>query len=143
MKTEARLLTRTTLTVIAVIVIVALITGGIWLANVLASGFRGEGDAVIKKNSADNWTRQQAEFERLYASIKTQDKNIGIAHAELQADPTNQVKQTNYSGQVRNCNDTVGAYNAKAREFLAEDFRAADLPAQIDETDPTTDCKEN
>jgi len=132
-------------TVVAIVVIFLILAAGgvIWIVNVATSGVRGQGDAVIKKNSADNWTKQQAEFERLYASIKAQDKNIGIAHAELRADPTNQVKQTNYSGQIRNCNDTVGAYNAKAREYLAEDFRAADLPDQIDQTDPATDCKEN
>jgi len=128
---------------VGALVVVALIAAGIWAFNVATSGIKGQGDAAINKNSADNWPQQQAEFERLFASIKSQDKNIGIAFAELQADPKNSVKQTNYSGQVRNCNDTVANYNAKAREFNARDFRAADLPAQIDESDPATDCKEN
>lgn len=114
-----------------------------WTLSVTFSGVKGQGDAQIQKNSAANWTKAQAEFERTYASIKSQDKNITIAWNELQADPKNQVKQTNYSGLVRNCNDTVAFYNSKAREFLAKDFRASDLPSEIDGSDPTTDCKEN
>lgn len=127
-----------------IMILVACAVGvAIWGISVAVSGVKGQGDAQIQKNSAPNWTQAQADFERTYASIKAQDKNITIAWGELQADPKSQVKQINYSGLVRNCNDTVANYNAKAREFLAKDFRSADLPQQIDDTDPSTDCKEN
>jgi uncharacterized protein HemX len=129
---------------IVIAIIVALVIGvGLWFFYVKTSGIKGQGDAERQKNSAQNWTKQQAEFERMYASIKAQDKNITIAYKEVKAKPDDTVKQTNYAGLVRNCNDTVATYNATARSFLAEQFRAADLPAQIDETDPATDCKEN
>ena len=36
----------------------------------------------------------------------------------------------------------VADYNAKARNYLAAEFRAADLPAQIDSLNPNTDCQE-
>lgn len=128
---------------VILLVLVAVIGIIWWALSVTFSGVKGQGDAQIQKNSATNWTKAQAEFERTYASIKSQDKNITIAWKELQADPEDQVKQTNYSGLVRNCNDTVASYNSKAREFLSQDFRASDLPSEIDSSDPTTDCKEN
>lgn len=127
-----------------IMILVACAVGvAVWGITVATSGVKGQGDAQIQKNSAANWTKAQAEFERTYASIKAQDKNITIAWKELQADPKSPIKQQNYSGLVRNCNDTVANYNAKAREFLAKDFRASDLPSEIDQTDPSTDCKEN
>lgn len=129
--------------IIISVLVVLIIATLLWGLGVATSGVKGQGDAQRQKNSAANWTKQQAEFERMYASIKAQDKNITIAHAEAKANPNDQTKQINYSGLVRNCNDTVGNYNAMARSYLAEQFRAADLPAQIDDTDPATDCKEN
>jgi hypothetical protein len=124
-------------------VIVAIVIGvALWYFTVYTSGIKGEGDAERQKNSAENWVKQQADFERMYASIKAQDKNIAVAAAALKRDAST-VNQINYDGLVRNCNSTVEAYNARSREFLAEQFRAADLPAKIDDTDPATDCKED
>ena len=40
------------------------------------------------------------------------------------------------------CLSKAAGYNADARSYLSEDFRAADLPAQIDPNLSTTDCKE-
>lgn len=124
-------------------ILVIVIGVALWYFTVYTSGIKGEGDAERQKNSAENWTKQQAEFERMYASIKAQDKNISIAYAELKADPDDATREVNYSGLVRNCNDTVATYNARAREFLAEEFRAADLPKEITDTDPATDCQED
>lgn len=125
------------------VILILVLGAALWAFNVATSGVKGQGDAQRQKNSAENWTKQQAEFERMYASIKAQDKNITIAAKEAKANPDDATKQINYSGLIRNCNDTVANYNAMARSYLAEQFRAADLPAQIDETDPATDCKEN
>jgi hypothetical protein len=37
----------------------------------------------------------------------------------------------------------VAQYDAAARKFKDAEFRAADLPQQIEDTNPATDCKEN
>lgn len=129
--------------VIALVAAALLVGGVVWIYNVATSGVRGQGDAQIQKNSAENWPKQQAEFERMYNSILAADKNITIAWEELQADKDNQIKQTNYSGLKRSCNDTVASYNSRAREYLAKDFRDARLPQEIDQTKPETDCMED
>lgn len=129
--------------VIVTIAIIGLIGAAIWGIRVATSPVRGQGDAYQQKNSAKNWVTKQKEFNQRYQSIKAMDKNITVAAAELKAQPNSQVKQVNYAGLVRNCNDAVGEYNSLAREYDARDFRDADLPAEIDDTDPATDCKEN
>lgn len=123
----------------AVLALVALI----WGLNVATSGVRGQGDAVVQRNSAANWTKAQADFEERYAHIEAQDRKIQAHYDRLQADPDSRFAETNYYGARDNCESAVAGYNAKARTFLAGDFRSADLPAQIDSTNPLTDCKEN
>lgn len=125
-----------------VIVIVLAISAGIWALNVAASGPKGQGDAIIQKNSAANWVAAQARFEQDYQDILATDQKIVAAHTALQTNPTDPTLQTNYSGLTSYCLSKVAGYNADARSYLSEDFRASDLPAQIDPTLSTTDCKE-
>lgn len=47
-----------------------------------------------------------------------------------------------YSGAVSYCQGLAGDYNAAAHKEIASKFRDANLPDQIDATDPKTDCKE-
>lgn len=127
---------------IIIIVVVAVIGIVAWLFTVGFSEPKGRGDAVIEKNSADNWVSAQKEFNDLYQNILSTDRNIGTAKTAWDADKDNAVLQTNYNGLVNSCNDLVGDYNSLARSYLAQDFRDADLPAQIDMNDTDTDCKE-
>jgi hypothetical protein len=123
---------------------IALIAGILWVsfgAKVASSGIIGQGDAIIQKNSAENWTKAQAEFEELYAGIEAADRNIVVAYEAYDRDPS-QFNETNYTGAQMTCQDLIGQYNSKARTFLAADFKAADLPDRIDQSLPATDCKE-
>ena len=132
---------------IVIVIVVALVGAAAWGITVAVSGIRGQGDAITENNSAENWTAAQAEFEQNYATIKADDIKITNAHQQLQTDPENTVFQTNYSGLVSHCLNLVADYNADARSFLSEDWRAADLPEQIETegqfADVATDCKEN
>lgn len=125
------------------VVIAVLLGWGIWALRVATSGVAGQGNAVVQKNSAANWTRAQADFEERYATIEAQDRKIQMHYDRLQADPDDRFAETNYYGARDVCESAVGDYNAKARTFLAEDFRSADLPERIDGTNSLTDCKEN
>lgn len=127
--------------VAAVAGVAVLSAGGFWL-NVALSGPKGVGDAIVEKNSSENWTAAQARFEEMYQDILATDKKIVSAHSALQLDPENPTLLTNYQGVVSYCVSVVGDYNAEARKFLSGDFRAADLPAEIDDLDPATNCKE-
>lgn len=125
------------------IVIFALVGAALWGISVAVSGPKGVGDAVIKKNSSENWTAAQAKFEDMYADIVASDRKIDVAAATLATDPEDKTFQQTYAGIQTYCLSVVGDYNAEARKYLAEEFRSADLPAEIDNYDPTTDCKEN
>jgi hypothetical protein len=127
--------------ILAVVLIIA-IPIGFWAFNVATSEIKGQGDAVIEKNSAENWTAAQAGFEQDYQDILSSDLKIMNAFEALQATPDDKTAQTNYTGLKSYCLSAVAKYNADARSYLSEDFRAADLPAEIDTRNSTTDCKE-
>ena len=123
--------------------IVALIGIGIWVFTVATSDIKGRGDAVSQKNSAKNWIEAQREFNSTFQEIKSDDRKINDTKVALDADPTSQVLKTNYEGLKQHCNTLVGNYNTDARSYLKEKFRDADLPSEINLSDPSTDCKEN
>lgn len=127
---------------IAIVIVVGLIGVLIWWFSVATSGIKGEGDAEKIKNAAANRIRAQEGFESRFAGIQGADRNIVITAESLRADPESVQLQTELRGQRQICNSLIGDYNAKARSFTAEDFRAADLPKEIDLTNSTTDCKE-
>jgi len=127
--------------VIAIVLIVLLLGAAIWGITVAVSGPKGVGDAVIKKNSAENWTAAQARFEDLYADIQASDRKIEVARNAVATSPDDKTAQQTLQGVQSACISFVGEYNAEARKFLSQDFRSADLPAQIDNHDSTTDCK--
>lgn len=123
---------------VAIVVALALIAGAIiWGINVATSPARGAGDAYASKNSAANWTAAQARFEDEYADIVATDRKITLTAADAK---DNSTRGDTYRGLVSYCLSAVGEYNADARKYLARDFRAADLPAQIETSDPSTDC---
>lgn len=124
------------------VVFIGAIGVGTWAFRVHTSDARGRGDAVSRKNSGDNRIAQQEAFEQLYADIKAADQRIDVMAEAKKAQPRDPISQTNYTGSVNYCIGLVADYNAKARSYTAEQWRAADLPAQIDTTDPATDCKE-
>lgn len=130
--------------VIGIFLLIALVSVGAWVFRVVTADIKGEGDAIIKQQSAENWTKEQAAFEDLYAEIVATDRKITSA-AEAKALATNdsdmRTATDTYIGTKNVCLSFVADYNAKARSFLAEEFRAADLPAQISSTNPTTDCE--
>lgn len=127
--------------------VVALVGVGIWGFSVVTSGPKGQGDAVIEKNSAENWLEAQARFEQNYAEIKAADVKIDNAYKIWQANPSDKTLQQTYTGLTSYCLGVVADYNADARSYLSEDFRAVDLPDQIDTegnlANPATDCKES
>jgi|GEM_PF-3040296 len=127
--------------VLAAIIVIALIGWGSWAISVALSGPKGQGDAIKQKNSAENWTAKQAEFERLYEGIQTQDKRVAVAKEALTLDPKDKTSQQTLQGVTSACLGLVGEYNALSNEFLAADFKDARLPYKIDTTDPAFDCK--
>lgn len=128
------------LSIATVVGLIALSWAGFAL-TVALSGPKGVGNAIIQKNSAENWTKAQAGFEDKYQAIIAADRKIAVNTAALAADPKNPTLQTNVTGVTNICVSAVADYNAASRKFLLEDFKSADLPYQIDSTDPATDCK--
>lgn len=129
--------------VIAVFVLVGLIGAGTWALKVALSDVKGRGDSVVKINEADNRLFQQGNFNDRYQGILAADKNVDAAFQAKTASPNDRTLQVNYTGAVQHCNTLVGEYNSLARKIIAEKFRDEDLPYEIDDADPKTDCKEN
>jgi hypothetical protein len=127
--------------VIAILILPAVI----WFIGVATSDVAGKGNAIKKKNAAVNRISAQEAFEQSYADIKAADRKVAVAKEALDLDPTDPTLRTNYTGVKQFCIGAVEDYNADARKYTREDFRAVDLPAQIetdpDLADPATDCK--
>lgn len=131
------------LIVILVVVLGGLTSAGIWFLKVGTSDIKGAGDAEIVKNEAGNRIRAQEGFEKYFQAILAADQTINLTAESLKADPNNLKLKTELMGQKQACVGLVGQYNAKSRSFTQADFRAADLPYEIDTINPQTDCKEN
>ena len=127
--------------IIGVLVFFLLIGVVWWGFTVAASDPKGRGDAIKEKNSSTNRIAAQQRFEDLYADIRATDAKLAPAKAALDQNPSSQVRQTDFTGLTNYCLDAVGDYNAEARKYLSSQFRAIDLPSQIDTQVPETDCK--
>lgn len=112
-----------------------------WAISVAVSGPKGQGDAIKNKNSSANWTAAQARFEELYAAVQSADEKTELAAARLKTNPTDVTLGQQHAGVQSGCVSLAAEYNAESRKFLAADFKSADLPYQIDRTDPAFDCK--
>ena len=121
--------------IVAVLAIFFALLGWLlWGIGVLGAPVKGAGDAYKQKESASNRIVQQAEFEDLKAEYDDTLAKISVARKAAKQNPDSQIKQTEYTGLVNYCVDVAGDYNAESRKYLAADFKAIDLPAELDRT---------
>lgn len=142
-RTTAKWTVRGWLIVVLVIALGLVTSAVIWGLRVGTSDVKGRGDAEIIKNDARNRIRAQEGFEKLFQDILAADRNLTTTAEALTRRPGDLKLETELLGQKHYCAGLTGEYDAKARSFSQEDFRAADLPPKIDPTDGTTDCKES
>lgn len=128
--------------VLVIIVVVALVGIAGWAFKVATSDVKGRGDAQVIKNSAVNRIGQQEGFEDRYAEVKSADEKIDVLAEAAKKDPKDIIASTNLTGAKSYCIQVSAEYNAQARKFTAAQFRAEDLPYEIDKANPATDCKE-
>jgi hypothetical protein len=115
-----------------------------WGFGVFTSDVKGRGDAEVIKNDARSRIRAQEGFEKLFADVRAADQQLNVTAEVLGTKPGGDVKlETELLGQKHYCLGLVSEYNAKARSFSQQDFKAADLPQDIDQAASDTDCKEN
>jgi hypothetical protein len=140
------------------VVIIAPVT--IWGFRIATSDAKGKGDVELERNSAENRIRSQAFFEQSFQDIKKFDTQIGDAQkayddfvannpkptaedlvaAQIYGQQINS-RQVTLTGLQQQCQNTVADYNAEARKTLASKWRSDELPYQIDDFSPVTDCK--
>lgn len=125
----------------ALIVVVCVVFGlGAWAFKVVTSDAKGRGDSVIIKNSAPNRIQAQEEYVRLFKEVQRADKQLDILNASRK---TSAAAETRYVGAVSYCQSVTADYNTLNEKYRTADFIPAGYPSQIDESDTTTDCKEN
>ncbi len=124
--------------ILAIVVIIA----GLWGLGVIAAPWQGKGEAYKQKESGTNRIAAQERFETMYADVLASDQRLDILAQAKKDSPDSVVAVSNYTGAVAYCIQIRNDYNAEARKYTAEQFRASDLPAKLSPTDPTTDCKE-
>jgi len=127
--------------VLAVSAVVAVVSVAAWGFGVATSDVKGRGDAERTVNDADNRLAQQAYFEQTYADVRAADRKLTALAQDAAAHPSDAEARTRLVGAENYCQGLVGDYEAAARKQSAARFRAADLPAQIDQEDAATDCR--
>jgi hypothetical protein len=131
------------LLVIGLLVVVALIGGGIYAFKVATSDIKGRGDTTIRTNSADNRIFAQEDFHKRYQDIVAADQKLDPLAADVKADPSDKDARIRLTGAKTYCLAVAGEYNAKADAITQAKFRDENLPYHIDPADPATDCKES
>lgn len=125
---------------VAAVLLLLLLSGaigiGLWAFGVFTSDIKGRGDAERQKNQANNRIFQQAQFRSQFETIQGYAVQIRIAagavkDASVQTKPA---RETELVGLRQICVDTINEYNARAKQFLAQQFRDADLPERMDPT---------
>lgn len=122
---------------------IALCGIGVWGFKVATSDIKGSGDATRQINSADNRIASQEHFHSLMGEILKTDRNLDQAAKDKAENPGDDFFATNYSGLVKHCNDVVEQYNADAQKVSKSKWLDPNLPQIINNSDPTTDCKES
>ncbi|MFY1595439.1 hypothetical protein [Micromonospora sp. WMMD737] len=125
---------------LAVAAVIGLVAVGVWGFRVATSDVKGAGDATRITNDGRNRVNAQEWFVGQYEQIRSTDRRIDEAYAELSRKPT-EFAETNYRGLVNRCMEMVGAYNAEAAKVSRAQWRDTSLPERIDDTDSTTDCR--
>lgn len=130
----------------AVVLVIVLAIGGFfieqWWTRTTAP-IKGRTNQISSINGAENRTFQQEHFETLYGDIKGYVQQIHIQQQALNQSapgPERDHALVILTGLRDQCVSTVQQYNADANKISADDFRTADVPYQIDQSDPTTDC---
>lgn len=116
---------------IGILVIVAIAAILVFGFNVGTADVKGRGDAYRQQRSGNNRIFAQQHFEDLKAAIDKDLANIKVAKQAYKTDP-NTITATNVTGVQQICNADVADYNASARKYLERDFKASDLPNNID-----------
>lgn len=104
----------------------------LWGLGVIGAPVKGAGDAFKQKESSSNRIVQQAKFEDLKAEYDSTLVKIEVASDAYDKNPKSTIKQTELSGLINYCIETAGQYNAESRKYLASDFKAIDLPVELD-----------
>lgn len=121
--------------VAAAVVAIIAIPLAAWGISLLLASPSGKADAYRAKETGVNRVFSQQLFEKNYADIQATKTKITAAAA---ARTTSAEAEVRYQGLISYCASIVGDYNAAARSYSTQDFRAADLPAQID---ASTECE--
>jgi hypothetical protein len=126
--------------VIVILLFIGLIGGLFWGFRVVTSPIKGKGDSVVIKNEARNRIAAQEAYVAGLNEVKRADRQLDVL-AEAKGDSA--AAKTRYVGAVSYCQTVVADYNALGDKYRSADFIPEGYPAVIDDTDPTTDCKES
>jgi hypothetical protein len=117
-------------------IVIAMVIGGIVVGiNTLTANPAGRAQAYRQKESGTNRVFAQQLFEKQYADVQATKAKIKAAEKTRTISPE---AETRYEGLLSYCASVVGEYNAAARSYTTEQFRASDLPSQLD---LDTDCE--
>lgn len=136
-------LSKGALVIIGVVVFTIVVSLGIWGFNVAFSGPKGAGDQEIANNSAGNRTFAQGHFHDLYAEVIGADQKLDQAKANMDAFPGDAKYVTEFTGLQSYCIDVREQYNADSKKATLADWKDGDLPHELTDSNPDTDCKEN
>ena len=120
---------------IAAVIVVVLISVGIWWVHVATSGVRGKAGVIEKNNGSNNQIEAQHTFVALYGDIQSYKTKIDNAEANAKTHPGETFYDQVLTGLESTCSDAVQQYNADAASTTMKEWRPSDLPSQINPND--------
>jgi hypothetical protein len=81
-------------------------------------------------------------FTTLYDDIVSADRSVNITAETLLGRPDDLTLETKLIGQKHYCLGLVSEYNARAKSFSQRELTAVNMPREIDQAAPETDCEE-
>lgn len=125
------------------VVLVAVLAGGGYALKVALAPVKGAADVHVEVNSAANRIAGQELSQASYNNILGYDRNLDQALRDKVEHPGDDYFAINYSGAVKTCQSAVAQYNADAAKIRTAPWWSPELPYQIDNSNPLTDCQPN
>lgn len=132
---------KSTMTVITVLVLIALIVAGIWTLRYHTAEIRGIISGEERIESAQSRISRYEEFFSLCAQVKTQKSQLKAQKQRLEDtedDATRERVRSNIAGLKGQIARTVNTYNSRATQsYTSARFHDSDLPYQLSKTGET------
>lgn len=121
--------------VIASIVVIGLISAGLWAFGVFTSDAKGTGDVIKDQNKASTREYWIGKYNSDYQKLTADKANIATLGKAANAKGASAQDKQDYQGAQLVCNQDVQDYNGATQDLLGRKWLPESLPASVNVAD--------